>query len=108
MRRLPVFLCALALVCAACSSGDTPPTPTAATGPGSPATPPPSTPPTTLSRVTPTPTATAAPSPTDQPEVQLPSGMAGVIDDPADLDAISAGDLTPLIPPGSSVGRSAD
>src|SRR5262245_22772236 len=112
MRRLPVLLCALALVCAACSNGDAPPTPTAptaptaATGTGSPATPPPSPSPTTLTQVTPASTPTAPPSPTPLPDVQLPSGMAVTIDDPVALDAISAGDVTPLIPPGSSVGRS--
>ena len=33
--------------------------------------------------------------------------MSGVVEDPADMVAISAGDLSPLIPPGSTPGPSA-
>ena len=102
MRRLPVLMCALALAGAACSGDDGPalgPTATAAeTSPGG--VPSPTESPTS-------PPMTTSPSPTAQADVPLPSGMPAVIDDPADLTKISAGDLSPLVPPGSTVGRSA-
>ena len=107
MRRLPVLLCAvaLALAGAACSGDDGPaPVPTASATETSPSGVPS---PTTSPVIPPTTGTPGPPSPTAQPDVQLPSGMPAVIDDPADLTKISAGDLSPLVPPGSTVVRSA-
>lgn len=79
MRRLPVPMCALAfaLALAACSSDEPA---TAPTGP-------------------------TVPSP--QPDVRLPNGMPAVVDESQDLVAISAGDLTPLVPAGATPAASA-
>ena len=102
MRRVSVLLLALALAGAACSNGAPAPTATtAATGAtAGTVTSPTSSP----APVTPTTSATASPTPAVEPDVLLPSGMADVVDDPADLAAISAGDLASLIPAGSSPG----
>src|SRR5262245_39343811 len=108
MRRTPVLLCALAIACAARPSGDEPtaaPTAAATETTRGPVPSPTSSPP--AETTAPETTASGSPIPTTQPGVQLPSGMADVVDDPADLTRISAGDLSPLVPPGSSVGRSA-
>jgi hypothetical protein len=105
MRRLPVLLCALVLACAGCSGDDgSSPGPTAPATETSPSVVPS---PTASPAVPPTTTTPGSPSPTAQPDVHLPSGMPDVVDDPADLTKVSAGDLSPLVPPGSTVGRSA-
>jgi hypothetical protein len=108
MRRLSVLLCALALLCAACSAEGPSPaadgntvTTTRSASPTAAASP------TTAPSTSTTTTAAASPTSTEQPDVQLPAGTPNAVDDPADLAAISAGDLTPLVPAGSSVGRSA-
>ena len=107
MRRLPVLLCALAFACAGCSSGGTSASPSAtATSSASPPSSTSSTSPiSTTTGPSPSPTSTVRPD--VQTDVHLPPGMASVVDDPADVTAISAGDLTPLVPPGSSVGNTA-
>jgi hypothetical protein len=105
MRRPPTPVCvfALALALSACS-GDEP----AATGPtmrGGTGTPSP-----TIA-TGPTGTATIGTTRTTAPppgsDVRLPAGMSGVVDDPADVSAIAAGDLSSLIPPGSVPASSA-
>jgi len=44
--------------------------------------------------------------PPPQPDVRLPHGMPAVVDDPEAVAAISAGDLAPLVPPGSTPASS--
>jgi hypothetical protein len=94
-----MLLCALAFACAGCSSDGTTASPSAATVTSSSLPSPPSSP--ITSTIGPSPTSTV------QPDVHLPSGMAPVVEAPEDIAAISAGDLTPLVPAGSSVGNSA-
>jgi hypothetical protein len=111
MRRPRALLCTLALaltLLASCSSDQST---TARSGPTAPIESPPSpatgsTGPTETTR---SPTgATGSPvAPPPQPDVRLPDGMPAVVDDPEDAAAISAGDLTPLVPPGSRPGGSA-
>jgi hypothetical protein len=107
MRRMPALLCVLtfAIAFAACSSdaSTTAPTGTTATTASPPS-------PTAEPTEGTTGTTTAAPGspvPPPQPDVRLPHGMSGVVDDPTDMVAISAGDLTPLVPSGSSPATSA-
>src|SRR5262245_27293639 len=108
MRRLPVLLCALALAGAACSNDGSPPPPTSAETTVSATTPSPSIVPSPTpapsTTTTTTTTATPSPTPTTQPDVDLPSGMTDAVDDPDDLALISAGDLGPLVPAGSTPG----
>jgi hypothetical protein len=109
MRRPPALTCALALTLAlavaACSSDEQAPVPTGSTAPSAP---PPS--PTLARAVATTGPATGpsgSPAPLPQPDVRLPGGMSDVVDDPADLTAIGAGDLTALLPPASTPATSA-
>src|SRR5262245_211947 len=97
MRSPPALLCALAFAfaLAACSSDEPSTMPT---------TPPP---PPTSGRTTGTTGATGSPTSSPEPDVRLPGGMAAVVDDPADVAAISGGDLTSLVPAGSTPGPSA-
>ena len=109
MRRPPVSICALALAFtfafAACS-GDEPPA--APSGTSAPSASPPSPRTKAPSGSTgPTTGPTASPSLSPQPDVRLPGGMSAVVDDPADIAAISDGNLTPLIPAGATLAKSA-
>ena len=53
---------------------------------------------------TPTPASpTPSPTPTVDPDVRLPGGMPAIVDNPADLASIDAGDLTSLAPAGASI-----
>lgn len=103
MRRLPALWCALAFALAlpACS-GDGPPA--AVTGPTAPTA---SSGSPTAEPTTGTTGATGSPVPSPMPDVRLPVGMSAVVDEPADLSAISRGDLTPLVPVGSMPATSA-
>lgn len=85
MRRPLALLCAyaLALSLVACSRAE----PTETTG-------------------SPTGT-TGSPVPPPQADVRLPDGMPAVVDAPEDIAAISGGDLSPLVPPGSTPATSA-
>ena len=80
---------------AACSGSDEPATSTSgATGP-------------TVRETTETTPTTASPSPSPapavDPDVRLPEGMPAIVDHPADLTSIDAGDLTSLVPAGTSI-----
>ena len=102
MRRPPALLCALAFALAlvACTGDEPEPAPSRSTAPSAS---PPSPEPTGATGKTATPTGTSGSTiPPPQPDVHLPKGMPAVVDDPADEVAISAGDLTPLIPVGSN------
>jgi hypothetical protein len=52
---------------------------------------------------------TASPSggPTPEPDLQLPAGAPTLVDDPADVARVSAGDLSPLLPPRAEIGFTA-
>jgi hypothetical protein len=85
----------LALAGAACSGSDEPAaSQSGATGP-------------TAAETTETTPTTASPSPSPapavDPDVRLPEGMPAIVDDPADLTSIDAGDLTSLVPAGTSI-----
>ena len=43
------------------------------------------------------------PIPAEDPDVRLPEDMPAIVDDPAELASIDAGDLTSLVPAGSSI-----
>jgi hypothetical protein len=109
MRRPPELTCAvafaLALAVAACSSGEPAPGPTGSTAPSAPSPSPTAAPSATTGPAT---GPSGAPTPLPQPDVRLPDGMSTIVDDPADVTAISAGDLTPLVPPGSTPATSAN
>jgi hypothetical protein len=95
-RLVPVVVF-LSLAGAACSGSDEPvPSPAATTG-------------TTTTETTQTPSTTPAtpspsvsPGPAVDPDVLLPEGMPAIVDDPADVALIAAGDFSALVPPGAS------
>jgi hypothetical protein len=41
--------------------------------------------------------------PTPEPDLQLPADAPILVDDPADVARVTAGDLTPLVPPGAEI-----
>jgi hypothetical protein len=45
-------------------------------------------------------------SPVEDPDVRLPEGTPAIVDDPADITLIAAGDFSALVPPGSSPANS--
>jgi hypothetical protein len=49
-----------------------------------------------------TPSPSVTPSPVVDPDVRLPEGMQAIVDDPADIALIAAGDFTALVPPDAS------
>jgi hypothetical protein len=107
MLRPLALLCplAFALALAACSSEEPTTVPSGPTSVSEPA-PSPATGSTGPTETTASPTgATGVPPP--QPDVRLPNGMRAVVDDPEDVVAVSAGDLSPLVPPGSTPATSA-
>jgi len=97
VRRLVPVVVFLALAGAACSgSGEPVPSSPATTG-------------TTTTETTPTPSPTpttpspsVSPIPAVDPDVRLPEGMPAIMDDPADVALIAAGDFSALVPPGTS------
>lgn len=96
-RSLNAFGVFVLLAFAACGGDEPPPAASAtATTTGTASSTTTSPPQTTLT------TAATTASPAPQPDVDLPNGVAATVDDPADLAAIAAGDLTVLAPPGSS------
>jgi hypothetical protein len=59
---------------------------------------------TTAPTTTPTtPSPSPSPPPAVDPDVRLPEGMPAIVDDPAELASIDAGDLTSLVPAGASI-----
>jgi hypothetical protein len=44
---------------------------------------------------------------TPEPDLQLPADAPTLVDDPADVARVTAGDLTPLAPPGAEIGFTA-
>jgi hypothetical protein len=106
MLRLLALLCALAfaLAVADCSSDEPTTTPSGPTSVSEPA--PSHATGSTATTASPT-GATGVSVPPPQPDVSLPNGMRAVVDDPEDVVAISAGDLSPLVPPGSTPATSA-
>lgn len=99
MRRLLVLALAL-LALSACDGSRQEPTPTPVSGTsGSTG----SAPPSSSSSVTPTASPTPEPSPPSA-SVKLPADAPRTVDDPAAIALVHAGDLTPLVPPGATVG----
>ena len=98
MRRPLSLMCALAfaLAVAACSADEPSAEPTASTAPS----PFPASGPTSETTASAT-GASGSPAPGSPPDVRLPGDMSAVVGGPADVLAISGGDLTPLVPDGS-------
>jgi hypothetical protein len=97
VRILTPVVMSLAVAGAACS-GSAEPVPS-----------PPATTRTTTTETTHSPSSTpttlspsASPGPAVDPDVRLPEGMPGIVDDATDLALIAAGDFGVLVPPGAS------
>lgn len=104
MRRIAAALC-LALALAGCDGGggqDLSPSATSSASSSPSASPSPST-------TSPSSSPSEGPSESPPPELdlQLPADAPTELTDPADLAAVAAGDLTPLVPPGATVTHSA-
>lgn len=96
MRCLRLTGWAAALALAACTSDAPPPARSTASAP-----PPPISSAATTSPPGHSATTTASSSPSPQPDLELPSGTPVLVDGPAEMAAIEAGVLTPLVPAGS-------
>ena len=53
------------------------------------------------------PSASPSAGPTPEPELQLPADAPTLVDEAADVARVSAGDLSPLVPPGAEIGFTA-
>jgi hypothetical protein len=99
MRRLAAVL-ALVLVTLSCGGGNGAPSPSATAATTSPNT-------SATATASPTPSTSsspsASPSPTVQPTLRLPADAPTELSDPAGVAQVVAGDVTPLVPPGSTV-----